>query len=273
MRLNVGSSFVHDIPCFDLPLSPSSSNYMEASLLERAKWNRSLKARTPLNISLPINLISFEESPVFESKPKPIEKDEKFVRPMKRDTKQPFRLEVVTLRSQCVGKDIFPVFNSLDARRATSQENQIICRFCPRNLPHDEDLCVHLQRCTCGSIQFTSAGIVASKMSDPHPTDDNFSHFCAPSTDVTTDNLDTLPRKGKSRYPSMTKIPEDLPCHERYIPCPRQSIRVLRSQNSPSTNVAQVQEERDCKGDAASDSSSIYSQDSGDVSYEFAYAR
>jgi hypothetical protein len=71
-----------------------------------------------------------------------------------------------------------------------------------------------------------------------------------------------LSPRGRPRYPGVTKIPEDLPCHQRYIPLTRsRSTRVLESQMSRT--VTQGTDEDNMNEDGAwSDSSSVYSQES-----------
>jgi hypothetical protein len=71
--------------------------------------------------------------------------------------------------------------------------------------------------------------------------------------------------RAKSRYPGMTKIPDDLPCHERYIPLTRsRSTRVLESQKARSLAASAATDENE-EEDVWSDSSSIYSQESIEI--------
>jgi hypothetical protein len=76
----------------------------------------------------------------------------------------------------------------------------------------------------------------------------------------------TSPR-GRSRYPGVTKIPEDLPCHQCYLPLSRsRSARILESQKTWSPSLSQTEEPPVAEGIGPewSDSSSVYSQDSAD---------
>ena len=63
--------------------------------------------------------------------------------------------------------------------------------------------------------------------------------------------------RGKPVYSGVTHIPEDLPCHERYVPLVRsRSTRTLQRQNMWGGGVEMEEEE-----DGWSESSSIYSQE------------
>ena len=63
--------------------------------------------------------------------------------------------------------------------------------------------------------------------------------------------------RGKQGYAGVTHIPEDLPCHERYVPLVRsRSTRTLENQNMWSRGIEMEEEE-----DGWSQSSSIYSQE------------
>lgn len=89
-----------------------------------------------------------------------------------------------------------------------------------------------------------------------------------PNIDPFDSTLSPISSKGKVRYPGVTKIPEDLPCHERYIPLTRsRSTRVLQSQNTQHSPVAgSATDDDDMEADEGwSDSSSIYSQESIEV--------
>jgi hypothetical protein len=77
--------------------------------------------------------------------------------------------------------------------------------------------------------------------------------------------------RGKPKYPGVTKIPEDLPCHRRYIPLARsRSTRVLESQNAQSrlANRTMDTNETECE-EVWSDTSSIYSQESMEVQIKY----
>ena len=73
--------------------------------------------------------------------------------------------------------------------------------------------------------------------------------------------------RGRPLYPGWTKIPEELPCHQRYVPMSRsRSTRVLESQigrfsDRSKTALGQRRLEEDQE---ASDISSVYSQESAD---------
>lgn len=76
-----------------------------------------------------------------------------------------------------------------------------------------------------------------------------------------------LSPQGRPRYPGVTKIPEDLPCHQRYVPLSRsRSTRVLASQMSPSV-IQQVDKDYQDEDATWSDSSSVYSQESFEHQY------
>ena len=76
-----------------------------------------------------------------------------------------------------------------------------------------------------------------------------------------------LSPRGRPRYPGVTKIPEDLPCHRRYVPLTRsRSTRVLASQMSSSVNQQTDKDYQDEDG-TWSDSSSVYSQESFEHQY------
>jgi hypothetical protein len=192
---------VHGIPCVELAPPPKESNYTEASLWERAKWNKSLRERKQLKISSPI--WSPEDDDGANLIPPPIEKDEKFLR--RSAVRRPsLRLEVVTSSDQCTVRDVSPSFKMSTTR--------------PNN-PFVE--------------------------SEPSP----------------------LSPRGRARYPGVTKIPEDLPCHRRYTPLSRsRSTRALESQMSPTVAQGMDKDHPDDDG-TWSDSSSVYSQESFDHQY------
>jgi hypothetical protein len=69
---------------------------------------------------------------------------------------------------------------------------------------------------------------------------------------------------GKTRYPGVTKIPEDLPCHHRYKPLIQsRSTHVLESQKTWSPPSSISVQKKDADEDSEwSDASSVYSQES-----------
>jgi hypothetical protein len=278
---------VHDIPCFDLPPLPKETTYPEASLMERVRWNRTLKAGKKLNISLPLELLTADDNERNNTTPTESPGNDanigyKFVNHGKRPS---LRLEVLTLRAHHIVRDASATTDSsTQPQKAHNSTPTIHCRFCPCDLPSDGKLCEHLERCGCGIVQFSTSGIVATKMSTSHPTDADFSYCCPASTHLIspTSFVSTptsmlgpsntpidfefspaSPRK-KFRYPSMKKIPEDLPCHERYAPISRsRSTRVIASQKtwSPKFSAGEERWKDDNGASVESDASSVYSQD------------
>jgi hypothetical protein len=279
---------VHDIPCFDLPPPPppKDTNYPEATLLERVRGNRTLKARKKINISLPLEVLTAEEKQ--QSNVSPVESQGNvgdisytFVNHGKRPS---LRLEVSTSRPQSVVRDASATDRPMHTPKEQGSNSTVHCRFCGCDLLSDSDLCIHLERCGCGHVQYSTSGMVAAKMSSSHPSDANFAYCCPASkylispmslmstptsmfgtinTPVDFEFSPISPRK-KSRYPSMTKIPEDLPRHERYTSISRsRSTRVIESQKSLTPNICSGEDslKYDGRDSVESDASSVYSQD------------
>ena len=192
---------VHGIPCIELRAPPRDSSYSEASLWERAKWNKSLRERKQLKISSPI--WSSEDDDGANLIPLPIEKDEKHLR--NSGVRRPsLRLEVVTSSDQYTVRDVSSSFK-MSTARVTDPFNE----------------------------------------SEPSP----------------------LSPRGRPRYPGVTKIPQDLPCHQRYVPLTRsRSTRALESQMSPTVTQGMDEDHLDQDG-TWSDSSSVYSQESFEYQY------
>jgi hypothetical protein len=279
---------VHDIPCFDLPPPPppKDTNYPEATLVERVRWNRTLKARKKINISSPLEVLTTEDrqqsnfAPV-ESQGNERDISYKFVNHGKRPS---LRLEVSTVRPQYIVHDSSATGPSTQVPKEQGGKSTIHCRFCTCNLLSDGDLCIHLERCGCGNVQYSTSGMVAAKMSSAQLSDADFAYCCPASkylispisfmstptsmfgisnTPVDFEFSPISPRKN-SKYPSMKKIPEDLPSHERYTPISRsRSTHAIASQKSWSPNIYSGEESSkyDESFSVESDASSVYSQD------------
>jgi hypothetical protein len=110
---------------------------------------------------------------------------------------------------------------------------------------------------------------------DVSPTFNSFkTQYLGPGSPRKPEKKDvtTPPIAGKARYSGVTHIPEDLPCHERYVPLVRsRSTRTLEAQNTwgpsfPSSNEVsgfdQDEDEDEDEWDMSSDTSSVYSRES-----------
>jgi hypothetical protein len=201
--------------------------------------------------------------------------------------KPPLQVDVTNLKRQYTVRDASPPppapthnFNPTTSN-SRSDPNYIYCRFCPGNIPVNGDLCVHLEKCGCGNIQFTPRGVVAAKMSKTYPTDPDFAYCCPSSayipSPVSAESTSTFGQHKETemspavspisarrvQYPSMRKIPEDLPCHERYTALSRsRSTSAIISQNVWTADSGAGYEGADKdEREYPSEASSIYSRD------------
>lgn len=236
---------VHNIPCFKLPV-PTESSPQPEQPLDITKWGKS-KEKKRLNISLPLNLIT--EPTISPSKPpEPVPKDEKYLR-------------------------------SATAKRTPVEEypNSNICRHCFQEI--QDPLCIHFEKCSCGNIQYSMFGVLAAEENGSHPVDDTFSYCCPPESPKDSRSSFDSPVSDDSnslrfqvRESLITKIPNDLPCHEAYKPIDRsRSYRQIQAQyariQSPISPRTTTPEED--AGSVRSDRSSIYSQASVDAGTYF----
>jgi hypothetical protein len=75
-------------------------------------------------------------------------------------------------------------------------------------------------------------------------------------------NVSDVSLKGKTRHPGVMRIPEDLPCHQRYKPLSQsRSTHVLEAQKTWSPPSSTSTQKKDTDEDW-SDASSVYSQES-----------
>jgi hypothetical protein len=238
-----------------------------------------------MEISLPINLLTFEETQ--EKRDSAYDQVAKYV-DIGYITPKPtaaLRVDMTDLKRQHTVRDASPATEDARGfrpRKPVLSASYVYCRFCSDEIPVNGDLCGHLERCGCGNIQFTHRGVVACKMSKAHPTDSDFA-YCCPSSDITSipssaepsatnassgvtvdTEIPSMVSGRKVQYPSMKKIPEDLPCHERYTALSRsRSTRALVSQkvwtedSGAGYEGAEVNDGQQC----ASDASSVYSQE------------
>ena len=91
---------------------------------------------------------------------------------------------------------------------------------------------------------------------DVSPTFNSFGTARKAATAIAPDMRGTA-RSGRSVYEGVTHIPEDLPCHERYVPLIRsRSTKTLEAQNTWAASTEMEEEEH-----TWSETSSIYSQE------------
>ena len=237
-----------------------------------------------MEISLPINLLTFEETQT--KRVSAYDEAAKFVDIGYITAKPPLQVDVTNLKRQHTVRDASPRLTATThtvnpiASKLGSDTDYVYCRFCPGNIPVNGTLCVHLERCGCGNIQFTPRGIVAAKMSKAYPTDPDFA-YCCPSSSYLPSPISAEPtstyelRKEtelspsvssastrRVQYPSMRKIPEDLPCHERYTALSRsRSTRAIISQKVWAADSETRYDGEDEGQEYPSESSSVYSQD------------
>jgi hypothetical protein len=214
-----------------------------------------------MNISLPIHLLTIEEMETLGTAPPPPppKPTDMGMVVAKRNVRPPLRIKVDDPPHRPTVQDLSPRVRS--SRRKPVEREFIHCRFCPCDLPVNSNLCEHFERCACGRIQYSYVGLVESDTL-PHRNDAEFSYCCpAPafltprSSESSTERLfnssiekpfnsstersfnivsavpSPLSLRGKVVYPSMRKIPADLPCHERYTALSRsRSTKALESQ-------------------------------------------
>ena len=220
---------VHNIPCFDLPVTQkvTATNYAEASLLDRVMLNKSLREKRQIHISSPIHLWPEDNAESDTPPPAPIEKDEKYKSPVRP------RLDMVSVRGQHTVRDL---------------ETPLV----PDSVEYDNP---YSEWTNDGSQYSTSLSIFENSAPS--------SATAADSASVESDDPEYIPVswRGKQRRPGVTKIPEDLPCHERYVPLKSsRSTHVLTSQKTLSPCASELPQ-GDEEQSEWSDCSSVYSQD------------
>lgn len=215
---------VHGIPCFDLSAASGAPKRPGSSISERRKWRISSRDTKQLHISLPINILGVEEDDNRSLvTPKPVEKDEKYLRPR---IKQQFSgWQSPTSPDQNSAPEVSPTTS--DFQYYINDDKSPAWSW--RKTPSPKSY----------TIGRESSNTVASNVSD-------------------------MSLKRKSRHPRVARIPEDLPCHQRYKPLSQsRSAHAPESQKTWSPLSSTSSQRKDIDEDEGwSDASSVYSQES-----------